>query len=107
MFAPWRPSTKKGSLGLGEGTRLKMNERAVLAIFSITALIGIGVVGVSRSSHVRANETFQGTAPRIAPAAQLIGLMPDLILAGSTINLAVIVQATSTAPVVFVQGADR
>ena len=37
----------------------------------------------------RANETFQGTAPRIAPAAQLIGLMPDLILAGSTINLAV------------------
>ena len=28
-------------------------------------------------------------------AAQLIGLMPDVILAGSTINLAVIVQATS------------
>ena len=32
--------------------------------------------------------------------------MPDLILAGSTINLAVIVQATSTVPVVFVQVAD-
>jgi hypothetical protein len=36
----------------------------------------------------------------------LIGLMPDVILAGSTINLAVIVQATSTVPVVFVQVAD-
>ena len=41
-----------------------------------------------------------------SPAAQLIGLMPDVILAGSTINLAVIVQATSTVPVVFVQVAD-
>ena len=39
-------------------------------------------------------------------AAQLIGLMPDVILAGSTINLAVIVQATSTVPVAFVQVAD-
>ena len=42
---------------MGEGTRLKMNERAVLAIFSITALIGIGVVGVSRSSHVPASNS--------------------------------------------------
>ena len=32
--------------------------------------------------------------------------MPDVILACSTINLAVIVQATSTVPVVFVQVAD-
>ena len=29
-----------------------MNERAVLAIFSITALIGAGVIGVSRSSYI-------------------------------------------------------
>jgi hypothetical protein len=34
-----------------------MNERAVLAIFSITALIGIGVVGVSRSSNVPASNS--------------------------------------------------
>jgi putative ABC transport system substrate-binding protein len=39
-------------------------------------------------------------------AAQLIGLMPDVILAASTINLTVIEQATSTVPVVFVQVAD-
>ena len=39
-------------------------------------------------------------------AAQLIGLMPDVILAASTLNLTVIEQATSTVPVVFVQVAD-
>src|ERR1700736_4430920 len=39
-------------------------------------------------------------------AAQLIGLMPDVILAAGTANLAVIRQATSTVPVVFVQVSD-
>jgi len=39
-------------------------------------------------------------------AAQLIGLMPDVILAASTIGLTTIGQATNTVPVVFVQLAD-
>src|SRR5262249_58206717 len=39
-------------------------------------------------------------------AAQLIGLMPDVILASSTTNLTVIQQATSTVPVLFVQVSD-
>src|SRR5215831_14048408 len=39
-------------------------------------------------------------------AAQLIGLMPDVILASSTINLRVIQQATNTVPVVFVLVSD-
>jgi putative ABC transport system substrate-binding protein len=39
-------------------------------------------------------------------AAQLIGLMPDVILASSTTNLTVIRQATSTVPVVFVLVSD-
>jgi putative ABC transport system substrate-binding protein len=34
-------------------------------------------------------------------AAELIGLMPDVILAGSTINLTVIQHATKTVPVVL------
>jgi putative ABC transport system substrate-binding protein len=38
--------------------------------------------------------------------AQLIGLMPDVILASSTTNLTVLRQATSTIPVVFVQVTD-
>jgi putative ABC transport system substrate-binding protein len=39
-------------------------------------------------------------------AAELVGLKPDVILAGSTINLTVIQQTTSTVPVAFVQVAD-
>jgi putative tryptophan/tyrosine transport system substrate-binding protein len=38
--------------------------------------------------------------------AQLIGLMPDVILTAPTINLTVIQEATSTVPVVFVQVSD-
>src|SRR5262245_35024952 len=34
-------------------------------------------------------------------AAQLLGLLPDVILASSTTNLTVVRQATSTVPVVF------
>ena len=39
-------------------------------------------------------------------AAQLIGLMPDVILADATLNLTVVQQATFTLPVVFVQVSD-
>jgi putative ABC transport system substrate-binding protein len=39
-------------------------------------------------------------------AAQLIGLMPDVILASTTVNLEVVRQATSTIPVVFVLVSD-
>jgi putative ABC transport system substrate-binding protein len=39
-------------------------------------------------------------------AAELIALMPDVILACTTLNLTVLQQATSTLPVVFVQVAD-
>jgi putative tryptophan/tyrosine transport system substrate-binding protein len=39
-------------------------------------------------------------------AAQLIGLMPDVILAASTPNLTVIREATSTVPVVLVRVSD-
>jgi putative ABC transport system substrate-binding protein len=39
-------------------------------------------------------------------AAQLIGLMPDVILVGGTINLMAIRQATNAVPIVFTQVAD-
>jgi len=39
-------------------------------------------------------------------AAQLIGLMPDLILAASTLNLTAVQQATSTVPIVFTAVSD-
>jgi putative ABC transport system substrate-binding protein len=39
-------------------------------------------------------------------SAQLIGLMPDVIVAASTINLAMIQQATNSVPIVFVTVTD-
>jgi putative ABC transport system substrate-binding protein len=39
-------------------------------------------------------------------AAQLIGLMPDVILSAATYNLAALREATSTVPVVFVDVSD-
>ena len=39
-------------------------------------------------------------------AAQLIGLMPDVIVASSTTNLMVVQEATTTIPVVFTQVSD-
>ena len=39
-------------------------------------------------------------------AAELIGLMPDAILSGSTVSLAALQQATKTIPIVFVSVAD-
>ena len=39
-------------------------------------------------------------------AAQLLGLMPDVILTASTANLTVVRQATNTVPVVFVRVSD-
>jgi putative ABC transport system substrate-binding protein len=39
-------------------------------------------------------------------AAELIGLMPDVIVSGSTVSLAAVQQATKTIPIVFVSVAD-
>jgi putative ABC transport system substrate-binding protein len=39
-------------------------------------------------------------------AAQLIGLMPDVILAVTTVNLEIVRQATNTIPAIFVQVSD-
>jgi len=39
-------------------------------------------------------------------AAQLIGLMPDVILAVTSINLEIVRQATNTIPVIFAQVSD-
>jgi putative ABC transport system substrate-binding protein len=39
-------------------------------------------------------------------AVELIGLMPDVIVTGSTVNLAAVQQVTKTIPIVFVSVAD-
>jgi putative ABC transport system substrate-binding protein len=60
--------------------------------------------GQNLRTDVRWNAADAGLARTYA--AQLIGLMPDVILAQNTVNLTAIKQATGTVPVVFVGVAD-
>jgi putative ABC transport system substrate-binding protein len=60
--------------------------------------------GQNLRTDVRWNAADAGLARTYA--AQLIGLMPDVILAQNTVNLTAIKQSTRTVPVVFVGVAD-
>jgi putative tryptophan/tyrosine transport system substrate-binding protein len=87
---------------LMDGTETQTQSR--LAAF-VEGLRQLGwTEGQNLRMDVRWNNGDAGLAPTYA--AQLIELMPDLILAGSTVNLTAIRQATSIVPVVFVQVAD-
>jgi putative tryptophan/tyrosine transport system substrate-binding protein len=89
---------------LMNGTATETQDQSSLAAF-IQGLRQLGwIEGQNLRMDVRWNAGDAGLA-RIY-AAQLIGLMPDVILATSTINLKVIQQATSTVPVVFVGVSD-
>jgi putative tryptophan/tyrosine transport system substrate-binding protein len=65
-------------------------------------------LGWNEGQNVRIDVRWNGGDANLARiyAAQLIGLMPDVILAASTTNLTVIQQATNTVPVVFVMVSD-
>src|ERR1700752_5000025 len=59
-----------------------------------------------RNIHIEVRWNPGGDDLARAYAAQLIALMPDVILVAGTINLVAIRQATNTVPVVFTQVAD-
>jgi putative ABC transport system substrate-binding protein len=109
--ATWSASVRAQQLGqirrIGVLMNAAANERefqSYLAAFT-QELRQLGwTEGQNLRIDVRWNAGDAGLARTYA--AQLIGLMPDVILAVSTINLTVIEQATSTVPVVFVQVAD-
>jgi putative ABC transport system substrate-binding protein len=65
-------------------------------------------LGWSEGQNVRIDVRWNAGDAELARVygAQLIGLMPDVILASSTTNLTVIRQATRTIPVVFLQVTD-
>src|SRR5262249_5709830 len=65
-------------------------------------------VGWTEGQNLRFDVRWSASDAQLARvyAAELIGLKPDVILACSILNLAVIQQATRTVPVVFVQVAD-
>src|SRR5215831_1108821 len=73
-----------------------------------TFVQGLGQLGWREGQNLRIDVRWNAGDAEVARiyAAQLIGLMPDVILVASTIGLTTIRQATSTVPVVFVQVAD-
>ena len=69
---------------------------------------GLRQLGWTEGQNLRLDVRWSASDARLARAyaAELIRLMPDVILAATTLNLTVMQQATSTMPVVFVQVAD-
>jgi putative ABC transport system substrate-binding protein len=71
-------------------------------------LRGLRQLGWVEGQNLHIDLRFSASDAKLARAyaAELIGLKPDLILVGTTLNLSMIHEATSTVPVVFVQVAD-
>jgi putative ABC transport system substrate-binding protein len=69
---------------------------------------GLRQLGWTEGQNLRIDVRWNAGNAELARtyAAQLIGLMPDVILVASTTNLTVIRQATSTVPVVFLSVSD-
>jgi putative ABC transport system substrate-binding protein len=69
---------------------------------------GLSQAGWNEGQNLRVDVRWNAGDAALARtyAAQLIGLMPDVILASSTTNLEVIREATSTVPIVFTSVAD-
>jgi putative ABC transport system substrate-binding protein len=91
-----------GVLVNGTGTEARL--QSYLAAF----VQGLHQLGWNEGQNVRIDVRWNNGDADLARtyAEQLIGLMPDVILAISTTNLMVIQQATNTVPVVFVQVSD-
>jgi putative ABC transport system substrate-binding protein len=69
---------------------------------------GLGQLGWKEGQNARIDVRWSAGDADLARtyAAQLIGLMPDVILSATTTNLKVVREATSTVPVVFVSVSD-
>ena len=69
---------------------------------------GLRELGWTEGQNLRIDIRWSAGNPEVARsyAAQLLELMPDVILATSSANLTVIQQATRTVPVVFLQVSD-
>ena len=89
---------------LMNGTAVEATSQAELAAF----VQGLRQLGWIDGQNLRIEVRWSGpglTLKRIY-AAQLIGLMPDVILVAATRNLKAVREATSIVPVVFVRVSD-
>src|SRR5258705_13473339 len=87
-----------------QGSETEPEYRSYLAAF----VQGLRQLGWIEGQNLRIDVRWSAGDAKLARAysAELIGLMPDVILAASTLNLTMIHEATSTVPVVFVAVAD-
>jgi putative tryptophan/tyrosine transport system substrate-binding protein len=89
---------------LMDGVATEADFQSELAAF----VQGLRQLGWTEGQNLRVDVRWDAGDPGLGRiyAAQLIGLMPDVILTASTPNLTVIRQATSTVPVVFLRVSD-
>ena len=89
---------------LMQGSETEPDYRSYLAAF----VQGLRQLGWIEGQNLRIDVRWSASDANVARAysAELIGLMPDVILAATTLNLTMIHEATSTVPVVFVAVAD-
>src|SRR5712664_4821405 len=89
---------------LMQGSETEPDYRSYLAAF----VQGLRQLGWIEGQSLRIDVRWSAGDAKLARAnsAELIGLMPDVILAATTLNLTMIHEATSTVPVVFVAVAD-
>jgi putative ABC transport system substrate-binding protein len=89
---------------LMEGVETKPDYQSYLAAF----VQGLRQLGWIEGQNLRLDVRWSASNTELARAysAELIALMPNVILAATTLNLTMIHQATSTVPVVFVAVAD-
>jgi putative ABC transport system substrate-binding protein len=89
---------------LMNGVATESQQQAYLAAFSEA----LRRAGWTEGQNLRIDVRWNAGDAELARtyAAQLIGLLPDVILSSSTTNLTMVRQATSTVPVVFTQVSD-
>jgi putative ABC transport system substrate-binding protein len=89
---------------LMNGAATETDAQSFLAAF----LQGLRRLGWTEGQNIRIDVRWSAGNVELAQtySAQLIGLMPDVILASSTTNLTVVQQATSSVPIVFVSVTD-
>src|SRR5260370_40618068 len=104
LFALAQSSPQRRVGVLMNGTATDADLQSHVAAF----LHGLRQLGWIEGQNLRVDIRWAAGDAALAQtyAAQLVGLMPDVILAVTTVNLEVVRQATSIVPVVFVRVSD-
>jgi ABC-type uncharacterized transport system substrate-binding protein len=109
--AAWPMAARAQQVGGARRIGVLMNGVAAQAVYQsyLTAFVqGLRQLGWIEGKNVRLDIRWSAGDAQLASiyAAQLVGLMPDVILTASTTNLTAVRQATNTVPIVFTTVSD-